>query len=46
MLYSSAVAAMEGAFNLKHMGSMPVQCTNAKKVWGLGFGVLGQGFEV
>lgn len=29
---SSAVAAMEGAFNLKHMGSMPVQCTNSKKV--------------
>jgi hypothetical protein len=30
---------MEGAFNLKHMGSMPVQCTNAKKVRGLGFSV-------
>lgn len=27
----SAVAAMEGAFNLKHVGSMPVQCTNSKK---------------
>ena len=37
---------MEGAFNLKHMGSMPVQCTNAKKVWGLGFGVWGLGFGV